>query len=118
MRGALLGAALGGLAALPAQGESVTLRWRYPAYEHVAGFRVHVGPAPGRYERSIDVGRPTPDADGVFEVRIELEDVAGSHLAISAYDETGRESPPSNEWARAAAPPALGVPGRPRVVAP
>lgn len=106
------------LSAAPVRAETVTLRWRYPAPDRVAGFRAHVGPAAGAYTRTIDLGRPTPDAAGVFRARIEVDDGERAHLAVSAYDETGRESARSNEWARTSAVPVLGTPGRPQVVEP
>jgi hypothetical protein len=106
------------VAAGAAQAESVTLRWRYPAPERVAGFRAYVGRTAGAYTRTIDLGRPTPDAAGVYRARVELGDGERSHLAISAYDEAGRESARSNEWARSSLVPVLGTPGKPRVVEP
>ena len=107
-----------GLAAGSAQAETVTLRWRYPAPERVAGFRAHVGGSPGSYARTIDLGRPTPDAAGVYRARVEVDDGELTHLAVSAYDETGHESARSNEWARSSLIPVLGTPGKPRVVEP
>lgn len=107
-----------GLAAAAARAETVTLRWRHPAPERVAGFRAYVGGAPGSYTRSIDLGRPTPDAAGVYRARVEVDEGERTHLAVSAYDENGRESARSNEWARSSATPVLGTPGRPQVVEP
>jgi hypothetical protein len=98
-----------------AHAETVVLRWRHAAHAEVAGFRAHVGSAPGAYTRTIDLGRPTPDAAGVYRATVEVADGEGTHLAVSAYDASGRESAPSNEWERA---PALGRPGRPQVVEP
>jgi hypothetical protein len=104
----------------------VTVRWRYAAPERVAGFRLHLGPAPGQYTRTLDVGKPRPDADGVFRVRIEVPDHEATFVAVTAYDVRGAESPHSNETVRAtaperpegAAPAGLGTPGRPEVVRP
>lgn len=101
--------------AAAARAETVVLRWRHPAPASVVGFRAHVGRAPGAYTRTIDLGRPAPDAAGVYRATVELEAGEGSHLAVSAYDASGRESAPSNEWARTPAP---GRPGRPQVVEP
>ena len=106
------------LVAATARAETVTLRWRHPAAERVTGFRVHVGGAAGVYTRTIDLGRPTPDARGVYRARVELDESERTHLALSAYDETGRESAYSNEWARSSPAPELGAPGRPQVVEP
>jgi hypothetical protein len=106
------------IVAAAARAETVTLRWRHPAPERVAGFRAHLGRAPGLYTRTVDLGRPTPDAEGVYRARVEVEDGERTHLAISAYDESGRESVRSNEWARSSTAPVLGTPGRPEVVEP
>lgn len=106
------------LSAAAGRAETVTLRWRHPAPERVAGFRAHVGAASGAYARTIDLGRPTPDAAGVYRARIEVDDGERAYLAVSAYDEAGRESARSNEWARSSSTPVLGTPGRPQVVEP
>jgi hypothetical protein len=108
-----LGAALASGAT--ANAETVVLRWRHAAPARVVGFRAHVGSAPGAYTRTIDLGRPAPDAAGIYRATIELADGEGAHLAVSAYDEGGHESSPSNDWARG---PALGRPGRPQVIEP
>lgn len=106
---------LGGALAGPVHAETVELRWRHSAPAQVVGFRAHVGTASGVYTRTIDLGRPAPDGAGVYRATVELPDGQGTHLAVSAYDESGRESAPSNEWRRA---PALGQPGRPQVIEP
>lgn len=117
-RSALAACAALCLLAGAARAETVTLRWRHPAPGRVAGFRAHLGPAPGQYARSIDLGRPTPDATGVYRARVEVDDGARTYIAISAYDEGGSESPRSNEWARSSTAVVLGQPGRPQVVEP
>jgi hypothetical protein len=106
------------IAGTAARAETITLRWRHAAPERAAGFRVHLGSASGDYTRSIDLGHPKPDAEGVFRAQIEVADGAASYLAISAYDANGNESRRSNEWARGPGVPPLGRPGRPQVVGP
>jgi hypothetical protein len=109
-----------------AEARDLTVRWRYAAPERVAGFRLHLGPEPGHYTRTVDVGKPNVDADGVFRVRIEVPDDGATFVAVTAYDGHGTESPYSNETVRGAAPertatappPALGTPGQPQLVAP
>jgi hypothetical protein len=116
--------ALGLAAAGAAEARSVTLRWRFSAPERAAGFRVHVGSAPGVYTRTIDVGKLEPDAEGVYRATIEVADHEPTFLSVSAYGERGEESARSNEGLRAPAPAdgeagtaqRLGTPGRPRVV--
>lgn len=113
-----LGAAALLWAALPASAEPVTLRWRYPEPSRVAGFRAQLGSAPGRVERTIDLGRPMPDPDGTYRAEVELPDGAPSYVSVVAYDAAGTESPRSNEWHRPPRGPVLGTPGRPEVVEP
>ncbi|MEN8159832.1 MAG: hypothetical protein ABFS41_07165 [Myxococcota bacterium] len=127
-RGVSIGLALllGIAAATRAEARDLTVRWRYAAPERVAGFRLHLGPEPGRYTRTVDVGKPNADAEGVFRVRIEVPDDEATFVAVTAYDGRGTESPFSNETVRAAAPeraatghpPGLGTPGRPQLVSP
>ncbi len=105
-------------AAVPVRAETITLRWRYSAPVRVAGFRVHLGHAPGVSAQTIDVGRPTADAAGIYSARIEVPDGVPSTLSVVAYDATGVESSNSNEWLRPAGEALLGAPGRPEVVEP
>ena len=115
---ALSAAAALALAALAARAETITLRWRYAAPERIVGFRVHTGPAAGQYTHSIDVGRPAQDAHGVYHAEVEVADGEATHLAVSAYDARGVESPPSADRLHPAAPGAPSKPGRPEVVEP
>lgn len=113
-------------AASLAEARSITVRWRYPAPARVAGFRIHLGAAPGEYTRVIDVGRPTADAQGIYRVELEVADDGPTYLVVTAYGATGEESVRSNETLRSPTPPGddaaaglqLGTPGRPRVVGP
>jgi hypothetical protein len=124
--GLALGLGLALAAAGAAEARSVTVRWRFSAPERAAGFRVHLGPRPGVYTHTIDVGKPAPDGDGVFRVSIEVPDHEPVFLAVSAYGERGEESARSNEGVRAPGPAdadggaaqRLGTPGQPRVVRP
>lgn len=100
-------------AAGAARAESVTLRWRHGTATPAAGFRVYFGTSPAVLPHQIDLGHLVPDADGIFRARVELPDGEAVYVAISAYDAAGRESPRSRAWLRQ---PALGTPGRPRVV--
>jgi hypothetical protein len=114
-RAAALGLALSLVGAGASHAESVTLRWKHAASTLAAGFRVHFGKSPAVLPHSIDLGRVAPDADGVFQARVELPDGEAVYVAISAYDANGAESPRSRAWLRS---PALGTPGRPTVVEP
>jgi hypothetical protein len=115
---ALVAALAVSLAAASAGGETLTLRWRHAAPERVTGFRVHTGRAPGVYTRTVDVGKPAPDAAGLFRVSVEVPDGEATHVAVSAYDAAGAQSARSNEWTRPSPAAALGTPGRPQVVEP
>lgn len=78
-----------------------TLRWAHPDPSDVAGFRVHVGSAPGVYDRSIDVGLPA-QGGGVFTYDLAVPSDADVYVAVTAYDADGLASPFSNEQFRAA----------------
>ena len=112
------------LTAGAAEARSITVRWRFVAPERAAGFRVHLGPAPGRYTRTLDVGKPAPDREGIYQVIVEVPDHEPTFVSVSAYGEHGEESPRSNESLRAPAPTddeagaRLGTPGRPQLVEP
>jgi hypothetical protein len=123
LAGLSLGVAIA--AASGAEARTITVRWRFSAPDRAAGFRVHVGSAPGEYTRTVDVGKPEPDADGVYRATLDVADDVPSFVAVSAYGARGEESPRSNESVRAPAPAgaepggrALGTPGQPRVVSP
>jgi len=113
-------------AAAPADARSISVRWRYPAPERVAGFRVHLGSAPGQYTRTIDVGPLEADAAGIYRVSVEVADDEPTYLTVTAYGERGEESARSNETLRAPVPSEasaraetqIGTPGQPRVVGP
>jgi hypothetical protein len=77
------------------------LAWIAPAGT-VDGYRVHVGDAPGGYDRVVDLGAVTPDASGVGHASVSLADGRDQYVAISAYNAAG-ESPLSNELRVAAA---------------
>lgn len=91
-----------GFATTAAQARVETLRWEHPAPARVDGFRVHLGEQSGRYTRTIDVGKPAPDALGVFRHALSVEDGATVYVAVSAYRRGGEKSRPSNEQVRRA----------------
>ncbi len=112
-------------AASLAEARSVTVRWRHPAPARVAGFRIHLGGAPGDYTRVVDVGRLTADAQGIYHFELEVADDGPTYLVVTAYGAKGEESVPSNEALRSPTPTGddaaglrLGTPGRPHVVGP
>ncbi len=70
---------------------SVTLQWKPNADSDVAGYKVYQGITPGSYGLSIDVGNTTTYT--ARHLRAELR----YYFSITAYDNSGNESPPSAE---------------------
>jgi hypothetical protein len=83
------------LLADPAAARVEKIRWKYPAPERVAGFKVHVGTEAGSYGMVVDVGKPSP-SQNVYSYELEMEDAAIVFVAISAYTASGAESALSN----------------------
>ena len=98
MRVAALVAALL-LAAAPAEGRTVTVRWRWsdpdPARK-LAGFKLYTRHVDQAYGPGRDVGLP-PEVDGVYRFALELSDTDATYVCATAYDDRGRESRCSNE---------------------
>lgn len=90
------------LVASGAQARQQTLRWKHPDPGAVAGFRVYVGTHSHQYTSTFDVGKPTPDASGVFSSTVSVPDGVTVYVAVAAYSAQGLESPLSNEQSYAA----------------
>lgn len=72
----------------------------WSAVPDAAGYRVYMKRNSGSYDPPVDIGRRTPDADGI--VTFELSSVAivdTTHFGVTSYDESGLESDMSNEIA-------------------
>jgi hypothetical protein len=69
---------------------SFTIAWDANTELDLAGYRVLVGTAPGRYSQSFDVGMVTSKT-------LDLPDGVTYYLAVVAYDRSGLISAPSNE---------------------
>lgn len=108
---ALLVAAGALLAAAAAEARSELLRWQHPSPSSVAGFKVHVGNAPGVYQTTLDVGLPTPSG-GVYSYSLQVPDANTVYVSVSAYGPTGLEGAKSNEQQRLGL---LGTPGQPLI---
>lgn len=76
------------------------------------GYKVFVRAPLSAYGEGVDIGMPTPDAQGVLRTTVTgLDDQADAYLALAAYTEEGDLSALSNELrsrAVAAGPPSLG----------
>jgi len=115
-----------GLVGLPgvAEARTETLRWAHPNPGAVSGFRAYKGSASGSYTTTIELGKPTPDASGVFSFPLTLGDTESAYIVLRAYDASNNLSTPSNE--RLFAPSgsgssgsgALGAPGTPTLILP
>jgi len=96
------------------------IRWTHPSAGEVGSFVAHWGTASGSHPNSIDVGKPTANGSGIFQVDVEVPDDATVFITMTAEDAT-RQSILSNELRRDPQPPpapAIGAPGRPTLVMP
>lgn len=71
---------------------TVTLSWNPSSSENVTGYRVHYGQQSGNYPNSIDVGNQL-----TAEVA-NLIDGTTYYFAVTAYNNAGEESEPSEEF--------------------
>jgi len=110
LRAAAFGALLLALASA-ASARSELLRWQHPDPNTVAGFKVYVGNAPGVYQTTLDVGKPTASG-GVFSYSLQVPDANTVYVTVSAYGSTGLEGAKSNEQLRLGQ---LGTPGKPQI---
>jgi len=87
------------LLAASAEARVVTLRWTdpNPAPSPAAGFRAHVGTSSRTYGAAIELGKPTPDASGVYSASATVPDGVTAYVAVSALGATGNQSLWSNE---------------------
>jgi hypothetical protein len=81
--------------AASAAARTVTVRWRYDDPRAV-GFRIYTRHVDQPFGAPLDVGRPRRQ-DGVYEVPLEVSDTDATYVVVTAYDESGAESPRSNE---------------------
>jgi hypothetical protein len=110
LRAAALGALLLALASA-ASARTEQLRWQHPDASTVAGFKVYVGNAPGVYQTTLDVGKPTASG-GIFSYSLQVPDANTVYVSVSAYGATGVEGAKSNEQQRLGQ---LGTPGKPQI---
>lgn len=80
------------LSALPSVADNVTLAWDANSETNVIGYRLHYGPTSGQYTNSITINSPLTSAT-VYNL------TGGSEyfFAVTAFNESGLESDPSNE---------------------
>lgn len=77
---------------------SLLVRWR--SSPEAAGYVVHWGTESGVYGDAVDVGAPTPDADGVASFVLEYPGPSGVvYFALTSYDDAYQMSVFSNEIA-------------------
>lgn len=90
------------LFALTLQAGEVTLEWDASVSPEVTGYKLHVGPMPGAYTKTVDVGNVL-----IFKL-LNLAD--GTHyIAASAYDGAGNQSDYSNEVSAVIQAPSLAI---------
>jgi hypothetical protein len=98
-------------AASSASARSEVLRFQHPDPSTVSGFKVYVGNAPGVYQTTLDIGKPTASS-GVFSYSLQVPDPNTVYVSVSAYGSTGLEGTKSNEQQRLGL---LGTPGKPQI---
>lgn len=86
-----------------APSNEVTLQWVANTETDLAGYRLYQGTAPGTYASSIDVGNITTSTVS------NLQEGETYYFAVTAYDESGNESYPSEEISISLADSALDV---------
>ena len=83
-----------------ASARTETLRWRHAEPATVAGFRVHWRTAGSTSYRIESVGKPTPDAQGIYSYSVVVDDGVDVYLAMTAYNADNLSSFSSNEICR------------------
>jgi hypothetical protein len=73
----------------------VIVQWQSDG-QGVDGFRLHVGPQPGSYLQSTNLGAVSPDVDGVYRYPLFVDEAVDTFVAMTAYNLAG-DSPNSNE---------------------
>jgi fibronectin type III domain protein len=71
--------------------DSVTLTWGPDSIPNFAGYRLYYGTSPGAYTQRIEVGNSTSISVS------NLTDGQRYFFAVTAYNTSGAESPPSNK---------------------
>lgn len=84
----------------PMGSRAVVLQWQANAEEDVAGYRVHYGPEPGLYTDGVSIRAAaytsSYDVTNVTRFRLPHKPAPQTaYVAVSAYDNSGNESPPS-----------------------
>ena len=82
------------IASEPTATRTITLRWRHSG--GAAGFKVYTRHLDQPYGEGVDVGIPK-QVDGVFVHRMEVSNLDATFVSVTAYAESGAESPHSNE---------------------
>lgn len=80
-----------------------TLRWTQANPRNVKGFRIYWGTRSRHYTQSVDTGPIASSSSGVYTYSIDVPDSAVIYVAVTAYDQAGRESAYSNERQRSPA---------------
>jgi hypothetical protein len=82
-----------------AQAREETLRWTHSAPADVVTFEAHFGSQAGNYDQVMDLGKPNPDASGIYSATIEVGD-GDVYISLRAVGALSAQSPLSNERVR------------------
>jgi hypothetical protein len=88
------------LAATTGQAREEVLRWTHANPDDVVRFEAHFGTSPGSYDQIVDLQKPAPDGNGIYQATIEVGD-ADVYIALRAIGAASVQSPLSNERERA-----------------
>ncbi|MFO0687473.1 MAG: hypothetical protein U0900_02080 [Myxococcota bacterium] len=93
------------LGATDAQARQEVLQWTHPDAAAVQRFEALYGTSTGVYGSPVSLGKPTPNASGVYQGSLTVGDTANVYIVVRAVGTTGEISPNSAERYRAAPPP-------------
>ncbi|MBY0400993.1 hypothetical protein K2X89_11900 [Myxococcota bacterium] len=112
-RGRMIAVGLGWLllGATDAEARQEVLQWTHPDATAVQRFEALYGTSTGVYGAPVSLGKPTPNASGVFQGSITVGDTANVYVVVRAVGTSGEISPNSGERYRAAPPPPTGGTG-------
>jgi len=75
----------------------VKVAWSPNTESNIAGYKIHYGTSPGKYNQTIDVGNPINKENTQCETTLDLTSGTKYFISISAYDINNKESTYSKE---------------------
>lgn len=100
----LLQVLIGCLLASGAQARSEILRWTHPSPASVRSFEAHYGSSSSALGQAVNLGKPVPDASGIYSASIQVADDQDVYVAVRAIGTDGSQSALSAARLRRAPP--------------